>query len=225
MAKREAKPLRGVYEYPHGSGEWWIHYYANGSRHREKIGRRRDAIDAYRDRKTAARRGEKLPYLRRGKFTLSALIDDALEFAKAHASRYRDYESKAKIVKEAMGERVASSITPQEIDSWLTKRCKTPATANRYRAFLSLVFKQAIINGKADSNPARLVRQRTEPPGRSRFLSYREYDKLYRVIERRCPEHLAEFIVSVHTGMRLTGRAEFSLRIVSLRSCSRTCPP
>lgn len=30
-----------------------------------------------------------------------------------------------------------------------------------------------------------------------------EYDKLHKVIAKRFPGHLAEFVVSVHTGMRL----------------------
>lgn len=37
-----------------------------------------------------------------------------------------------------------------------------------------------------------------------RFLSRDEYDKLHKVIAKRFPVHLAEFVVSVHTGMRLT---------------------
>jgi len=36
--------MRGVYENPEGSGIWWIHYYAAGKRHREKVGRKSDAI-------------------------------------------------------------------------------------------------------------------------------------------------------------------------------------
>lgn len=204
MAKKELEKVKGVYEHPKGSGVWWILYYKDGVRHRESIGRRGDAIEAYQDRKVATKRGLKLPDLRNGKVTLSSLIDDALEFAKTHNGRFRDYESKAKIVREAMGARTASSITPQEIDQWLSKRAKTPATFNRYRAFLSLVYKQAMINRKQDLNPARLVRQRKEPPGRIRYLSEEEYAQLSKVIENRYPQHLAEFVVSVHSGMRLT---------------------
>ncbi len=36
----KAKAARGVYEHPAGSGVWWIHYYADGKRHREKAGRK-----------------------------------------------------------------------------------------------------------------------------------------------------------------------------------------
>ena len=191
MAKKEIKKIRGVFERPKDSGVWWINYYVDRVQHRECIGTRGDAIDAYRDRKATARRGHKLPDLRRGKLTLSALVDDALEYAKAHNSRYRDYASKAGIVCAKFGARIASSILPAEIDSWLNDRFKTPATMNRYRAFFSMVWKQAMINRKADSNPARLVRQRKEPAGRIRFLSDEEYDQLYKAIQRQCPEHLA----------------------------------
>ena len=31
--------MRGVYENPVDGGIWWIHYYAAGKRHREKVGR------------------------------------------------------------------------------------------------------------------------------------------------------------------------------------------
>ena len=59
-------------------------------------------------------------------------------------------------------------------------------------------------NGKVSVNPARLVRQRKEGTGRLRFLSQEEYAALHKVISKRFPEHLAEFVVSVHTGMRLS---------------------
>ncbi len=113
------------------------------------------------------------------------MIDDALAYQKNRAGRLRDYESKGKIVKEAMGGRSASAITPQEIDSWLNKHTKTPATYNRYRAFLSMVYRQAMLNRKQDSNPARLVRQRKEPPGRIRFLDEAEYGRLINAINNR----------------------------------------
>jgi len=204
MARREVKAVRGVFERPKGSGLWWINFYQDGKQHREKVGSRSAAIDLYRIRKADARRGVKLPDLRNGKVTLSALIDGALEFARTHNKSARDYECKGRILKQAMGERIASEITPQEIDRWFSSRFKTPATANRYRAFLSLVYREAIRNGKIDTNPARLVRQRKEGGGRLRLLSREEYDNLYAVIARRFPEHIPEFIVSVHTGMRLS---------------------
>jgi hypothetical protein len=57
---------------------------------------------------------------------------------------------------------------------------------------------------KQDSNLTRLVPQRKQPAGRIRFLEDTEYERLCRVIQHQRLQHLAEFIVSVHTGMRLS---------------------
>jgi integrase len=196
--------MRGVYEKPEGSGIWWIHYYAAGKRHREKVGRKSDAMKLYQSRKADAVAGRKLPELRNSKVvTLSELIDDALEFVANHKD-VRNYKSKAVIVREALGSCTAVELTPQELERWLRGQCKTPATANRYKAFISLCYREGVRNGKVTVNPARLVRQRKEGAGRLRFLSREEFDRLVAVITERFPEHLAEFIVSIHTGMRLT---------------------
>ena len=53
--------MRGVYEHPIDSGIWWINYYADGKRHREKVGRKSDAIKLYQSRKADAAAGRKLP--------------------------------------------------------------------------------------------------------------------------------------------------------------------
>ncbi len=77
--------MRGVYENPADSGIWWIHYYADGKRHREKVGRKSDAIKLYQSRKADAVAGRKLPELRNSKVvTVGELIDDALEFVANH---------------------------------------------------------------------------------------------------------------------------------------------
>ena len=55
----KTKAVRGVYEHPAGSGIYWIHYYADGKRHKEKAGRKSDAVK----RKADARRKVKLPEL------------------------------------------------------------------------------------------------------------------------------------------------------------------
>jgi hypothetical protein len=95
--------MRGVYENPIGSGIWWVHYYGAGKRHREKVGRKSDAIKLYQSRKADVAAGRKLPELRNSKVvTLSELIDDVLEFV-AHHKDNRSYTSKGEIVREALG--------------------------------------------------------------------------------------------------------------------------
>jgi integrase len=197
------KPVRGIFERPKGSGLWWINFYQEGKQHREKVGARSAAIDLYRIRKADARRGIKLPDLRNGKVTLSALIDSALEFARTHNKSVRDYECKARIVRPDLGSRLAEEITPEELDRWISQHCKTPATSNRYRAFFSLCYREGQRNRKVNANPARLVRPRRENNARLRFLSRAEYDKLAAIIQREYPEHFSSFVVSVYTGMRL----------------------
>lgn len=196
--------MRGVYEHPKGSGVWWIHYHAGGQRHREKVGRKSDAVKLYQTRKADALAGRKLPALRSSHaVTISDLIDLVLEYTAQHKDK-RNYIGKGKIIREALGAKEAEKVSPHEIEQWLRWNCRTPATANRYKAFLSLCYKQGMVNGKVSTNPARMVRQRGENGRRLRFLSRDEYNGLCSIIEARFPEHLAEFIVSVNTGMRLS---------------------
>ncbi len=194
--------MRGIFERPKGSAVWWISYFdGTGKHHREKIGRRSDAIAAYQDRKADVRAGRKLPSLRRTKaITLSDLIDLALEFTEDHADR-RSYVGKVAVVRKDLGHRPAEEITPQEIDRWISSRKKSPATANRYKSFISLCFREGIRNRKASANPARLVRQRKEPLGRLRFLTRAEYAALLAQVPE---EHRPSLALSVHTGMRQT---------------------
>jgi integrase len=199
---------RGIFERPKGSGIFWINYYVNGKQHREKVGAKGNAIKLYRKRKEDDRAGRKLPELRNTKtVTLSELIDDTLEFV-AHHKDLRNYQSRGEIVRGALGSRPASEITPKELLAWLNKHTKTAATFNRYKALIGLCFRVAEDNGKIDSNPARKFRPRKEDNARIRFLSRDEdddeYGRLCGEIASKFPEHLAEFVVSVHTGMRLT---------------------
>jgi hypothetical protein len=170
---------------PAGNGIWWIHYYAAGNRHREKLGRKSDAIKLYQTRKADAVAGRKPPTLRNSKVvTVSELIDDALEFV-AHHKANRNYKSKGEIVREALGARHAAELTPQELERWLREHYKTAATANRYKAFISLRYREGARNGKVSVNPARFERQRKEGIGRLRFLSREEYAMLHEVISKR----------------------------------------
>lgn len=190
--------MRGVYEREPGSGIWWINYFADGQRRREKVGRKSDAIKLYQKRKSDAHAGIKLSV--RGEVMLSKLVDDVLIRVQDYKD-LRNYHYKAKMVRRELGSKPAALITPKDIDAWLT-RFNTPATSNRYKAFLSLCYQEGIRNGLVSINVARLARHRREPKGRLRFLSHEEYHALHTTIATRAPQHLASFVVSVYTGMR-----------------------
>lgn len=105
-----------------------------------------------------------------------------------HQKHHRDFQSVdiriEKIVAD-FGEKPVDTIKSAEIDGWLSRVTKTPAISNRYRALFSLIFREAIRNGKASINPARLVRQRAENNDRIRFLTDDEERSLREAIRER----------------------------------------
>src|ERR1035437_9930542 len=200
---KEQEKVRGIFERPAGSGCWWVNYYVNGKQHREKAGRKSDAVALYQKRKADSRRKLKLPELVPGNVvTFGHLSAMAVEHAQTHLRTSRDYVTRDVILSAPFGSRNAADITPQEIDQWLTKHCGTNATANRYRSYISLAYRLGMENGKVTVNPARLVRLRTENNARRRYLTREEYDTLLSIIRRDNPAQVSAFIVSVYTGMR-----------------------
>lgn len=203
VVKKKKLP-RGVFERPKGSGVYWINFYQDGKQHREKAGTITAAKSLYQKRKADDRAGKKLPTLRNTRFvTIGELIDEVLVYVEDHKSK-RDYITKAEIVKKELGALSAANFKPNELSKWLREHTKTAATHNRYKAFISLCYRVGNANDKVDVNPAKKVRPRKEAAGRMRFYSHEEYKTLLSVIRKKFPEHEAEFIIAVHTGMRLT---------------------
>jgi integrase len=214
---KSTRKQRGVYEKESGSNVWWIRYAdANGRIRREKVGNKAAAADLYRKRKTQVLQGEKLPEKFRAKaVTFSDLADDAMEWAKAHKRTWEDDEIRLKPLRDAFGSRPAESITAQDIERWFTaegrsrnrdsKRSKKswrPATFNRYRALISMVYRQGVKNRKVNCNPARDVEKRVENNARDRYLLDHEEAALRSAVSDLFPEHLPEMEIALHSGMR-----------------------
>jgi site-specific recombinase XerD len=195
---------RGVWEKVPGSGIWWIHYVdAEGKRRRERAGRKSDAIKLYAQRKADSIAGRKLAKpLRQRERRFRELAENALTYAKKHKANPADDEQKIGVLIQEFGDRIAESLTQQELTSFLDSRNTGPATFNRYRATLSMIYREAIRNGWIEKNPARLMKAKKEPNGRIRFLSQEEETRLRRIIDELYPHFLNEFEVAVHTGMR-----------------------
>lgn len=218
--RKPPEKVRGVYEYPAGSNIWWIQYFWNG-RHRERAGRRSDAISLYQKRQTEKLQGQKLPELQRKRITVGDLIDDVLASVADHKS-YKDYEQKGKLVRKAFGDKAAESLSAGEIKRWIEKREVAPATFNRYRAFFSLMYKEAMLAKKVRENPARLLRLKREPKGRQRFLDRdKEFPKLHADLEAIDQDRADAFLFSVFVGPRLSEqfrldwpRVHFDRRVV-----------
>jgi integrase len=133
-----------------------------------------------------------------------------------HKRSYDDDCSRMKRLKEWFGNRKAESFRGQEMEARLSDVARdekwAPSTFNHYRSVLMLCFREAQRAGKVSSNPARDIRHRKENNSRVRFLSRAdekgraengEYARLVKVIRSEYPEHLAEFIFALNTGLRL----------------------
>jgi site-specific recombinase XerD len=205
MPRKDTKKVRGLWEREPGSDIWWIRYRADGVLKREKVGSKGNAIKLLNKRKNELMAGIKLPEnMRQPSLRFKTLCDDILVFSKKHHRDFRTVEIRVKRIVADFGETPADKIKPADIDAWLSRVTWTPATSNRYRALFSLIFREALRNGKLTSNPARLVRQRAENNGRIRFLTGAEETSLREVIRSRFPEHEAELTISLGTGMRLS---------------------
>ena len=204
--QNQERKQRGIFEKVPGSGEWYVRYVdAQGRYRREKAGTKSAAIALYRKRKTEALQGRKLPErLRRSPVLFREIAKDALAWSDAHKRSARNDHYRMARLLAWFGDKSAESISPQEIEANLRNEPWRPATWNRIRALLSMVYRVAIRNRKVSQNPVRLVPTKQAHNERLRFLSIDEERKLRAAIARRFPERLPEFELALHTGMRLS---------------------
>lgn len=204
MPRKITRKERGLFEKVAGSGVWWIRYKVQGVTHREKVGRRGDAVKLYAVRKADIHRGAKLPANMKNKgLKFEVIGKEAIEWYIEHGRKdVRSFRIRMNIILKDFGRSVADEIKPSEIDEWLRSHKWAPATKNRYKNVFGKTFKIALADGKVGSNPARLVEQRPENNVRIRFLSDDEESVLRKAIDKRCPDHMEEFDISLNSGMR-----------------------
>jgi len=144
--------------------------------------------------------------LRSRPIIFAEIADAALEYSRVEKASYRDDCSRMRRIVSRFGNCVAESIRPEEFEQWLASEMRwTPATKNRYIALIKLTYRLAERNGKVEENPARVLRMRKENNERVRYLGQYAADedaKLRAVISAEWPEHMPEFEIALHTGMR-----------------------
>jgi site-specific recombinase XerD len=175
---------------------------------REKAGTRSSALTLYRKRKTESLQKKKLPEnLRSPMVSFAELARETLAYSKTHKRSYDDDLIRMEKLLNRFRDRAADSITPQELEQHLAQTAEenewAPATVNRYRALISLVFRLGIESGKVKENPARLVKHRQENNARVRWLSPEEEVRLRAVVLSTCAEHMPELDLALNTGLRL----------------------
>lgn len=205
--RTELQHKRGVFEKEPGSNVWWIRYTDGAGKYkREKVGRHSDAVSLYQKRKTEARLGVKMPEnIRHKGVTFKDLADAILLYVEQKGYKdKRTVTARVQRLSKDFGPMEASKLLPEDITSWLAKNTRTPATANRYKAAFSLVYREAVRNRKVAWNPARLVAPARENNERLRWLHHDERKRLFAVMEEHYPGYFPELVISLDTGMRLS---------------------
>src|SRR3989442_6445873 len=116
MARSAAKKRRGVYEYPPGSDIWWVQYFVDGRRRREKVGWKQAAINRYQQRKTEAREG-RLPTPQRN-VPFDGFVAEYLEGERLRLRAYAEYERHSRVWIDQVGHRPLRSIIPLDVHMW-----------------------------------------------------------------------------------------------------------
>ena len=145
MPRKVVRKERGVFEKVPGSDIWWIRFKDAGVEHREKVGRRGDAIKLYKIRKADILRGVKMPANMKDKgIKFSVLAQEAIDWYVNHDRRdVRNFKGRMKLILEAFADRAAEEIKPSDIDTWISSHKWSAATKNRYKNVFGKTFKIA----------------------------------------------------------------------------------
>ncbi len=204
-ATKQAVPkIKGIYEKVPGSGVWWIRFSdSKGKIRRERAGTLSAAKQLYGIRKAAAWQGHKLPHTIKSTVTFMALAKDARAYLATQPHRSGGDEDRIELLEKVFGNIPANALRPQDIEKSFSdvakKREWKPATINRHKAVLSLIYRLAVSNGKVDVNPARLVRRWKEDNQVIRFLTTDEEQRLRAILP---PERWAIIQLALNTGAR-----------------------
>lgn len=200
-------PIMAVYK---RNDVWWIDYYVNGRRKRERIGTNyKLAQQILAKRKVQIAEGKYLEKRQESNLRLDKLIELYMEHTKdKKRSHKRDITSTKKIV-EFFKMKTIAAISPYMIEEYIAQRKRStnqhgrspkPATINRELAFLKRVFSWGIENKMISSNPAKYTKLLKENNIRDRVLTAQEFERLLAA----CPQHLQPIVLTAYyTGMRL----------------------
>ena len=217
---------RGIFEKLAGSGVWWVQYFdADGRRRREKIGSKSNAIKLAEKRRTERLVGKKLPEnLRTPPVSFAELAEAALVYSAKKKLSYRDDKVRMAKLEAQFGRCAAEEITRQEIQDWLDSHQWSLATKNRYLALLKLTYRLAEEKGQVKINPVRLMHQAKENNVCTRFLTANEEAVFRAVLGKYYEEHLPEFEIALHTGLRRSEQYGLTWERVDLENRIVTVP-
>ncbi len=182
---------------------WYIDYYVNGRRKREKIGpNRKQALIVLQKRKVQIAENKFLDIEEQGTIKLEEMGTLFLEnYSKPNKRSWRRDEEIVNHLTDFFKGRKLQDIGPLDIEKYKRKRVEevSPATVNKELSGLRNIYNRAIEWKMATKNPMKAVKFFRESEGRLRFLEKEEIKKVYNA----CPGYLKSIVaVAICTGMR-----------------------
>ncbi len=201
------KQRGGVFEKKKRSGVWWIDYRDTaGRRHREKIGRRNEAMTAYARRLQEVADGKFVsPRARLATFRELAIV--ALEHKKLRLAplSYETDVRRLDTLLPLIGAIPVEQLTGEKLEQVFADMKRgglSGSTVNRYRSLVSSIFSFALKSGRVRANPCARVKRYRENDSRVRYLRKDEEKALRAEIQRKYADREPELDLALYTGMR-----------------------
>lgn len=193
------------------NGAWWIDFYADGNRHRERIGKNKQfARKILEKRRTEVLDGRYLDRRQHRRMMLAELAERYLEYSKQNKRSWKRDVTSCKHLVANFGSKDLRAITLETVERYKKKRSQekplrgsapkmAPASINREIACLSAMFTWAEDNGWIDGNPVRKVKKLREANERDRILTEEEFGAL---LDAAAPHLKPILLLAYHAGMR-----------------------
>ncbi|MFH0931873.1 MAG: site-specific integrase [Candidatus Zixiibacteriota bacterium] len=182
---------------------WYLDYYVNGRRKREKIGpSKKLAEDVLHKRKLEIAENRFLDIRREKKVRFKDFTKTYLELhCKAHKKSWKKDITLLRTLTKHFGNKCLYEITPLSIEEFKNEQGKlsAPATVNRKITCLRHLLKKAVEWGKVSDNAARNIKLLRENNQRLRYL---EKEEIKRLVDACCSHLRPIVILGLNTGMR-----------------------
>ncbi len=187
--------------------------------------RRKEALD-----------GTKLPRNLRSKVSFEQVARDAIAWSAGNKKSATTDKFRIEVLIKEFGPMSATSMEHTDLEQGLDRLSIefewSPSTYNRHRTTLQMIFREAIRLKKVRHNPAREIQHKREPEGRIRYLSREpgengeksEYDRLIDTATKLYPEHLAEVLFALNTGLRLGSQYSARYENLDVKKCELYLP-
>jgi integrase len=196
-------------------GNFFIEYYAEGRRRREKVGASRTLAETvYQKRKVEIAEGKFLDKRKDEKIKFEVFAEEYLELhSKVNNKSWRKSDQcNVNLLNKFFSGRFLNEITPRLVEEFKAQKLNevingkvrhtmSPARVNRLLSCLKCIFNKAHAWGRySGENPVRKVKMLKENNTRMRFLEQEEIISLL----SKCGDDLRPIVVvALNTGMRL----------------------